>query len=192
VDLDVAIVAVGLARKEAFEFAFGSFAAQRRKCRLGILDDAFVVLGLTQLDKLDRIAVVLLDTLIAFDQVFESGSLAGNLLRFFRIVPEVRVLDFFVQFGKAPVRDIPVKDASVAGKAISGCRRRPLGFPRALLFLSILVEPACTRGRLPGLIAAAAAREPRTFARYTLQALVAILLGTRPRLVGKPDRRLAA
>jgi hypothetical protein len=134
VDFEIAVVAVGLAREQAFELALGSLVAQFFERRLGFLDDALVAFGLAQLDELDRVAIILLDALVAADQVLEAGALAGYFLRRLGIIPESRVFDLGVQFGKAPVRDIPVKDASAARRAIFGCRRRWPGFPRASVF----------------------------------------------------------
>jgi hypothetical protein len=123
-DLEIAVVAVGLARQQAFELALRRFVAQLFERALGFLDDAVIVLGFAQLDELDRVVVVLFDALIAADQMFEAGALTRDFLRLFGIVPESRVLDLGAQLGKAPVRDIPVKDASAAGRATFGCRRR--------------------------------------------------------------------
>jgi hypothetical protein len=116
---EVAIVAVGLAGEEAFELALGRLGAQLVERRLGLLDDGLVALRIAELDQLDRVLVVLFDALVAVDQMVEPGALTGDFLRFLGIVPEGRVLDLLVQFGEAPVRDIPVKDASAATRATS-------------------------------------------------------------------------
>jgi hypothetical protein len=134
-DFEIAVVGVGLAGKQALEFALGGLVAQRSESRFGFLDDTLIVLSLAEFNELDRVGVVLLDALIAADQIIEPGALANQLLRSFGIVPELGVLDLVVQFGETPCRDIPVKDASGAGRATSGCRRRPPGFPRACLLL---------------------------------------------------------
>jgi hypothetical protein len=131
VDFEIAVIAVGLARQQAFELALGGFRPQFVERGLGFRDDALVALGLAQFDELDRVAVVLLDALIPADQIFQPAALARDLLRRLGVVPEIGRLDLFVQLGETAVRDIPVKDASAAGRAISGCRRRWPGFPRA-------------------------------------------------------------
>jgi len=135
-DFEIAIIAVGLAREQAFELALGGLVAQLFERRLGFLDDALVTLGLAQLDELDRVLILLLDALVAIDQMFEAGALTRDFLRLVGVVPEVRVFDLGVQLGKAPVCDIPVKDASAARRATVGCRRRWPGFPRAFVCLS--------------------------------------------------------
>jgi hypothetical protein len=114
VDFEIAVIAVGLPRQQAFELALGGFGAQLVECRLGLLDDALVALGLAQLDELDGVGVFLLDALVAVDQVFQAAALTGDLLRRFGVVPEIGRFDLFVQLGETPVGDIPVKDASAA------------------------------------------------------------------------------
>jgi hypothetical protein len=111
-DFEITVIAVGLARQQAFQFALGGFGAQLVERGLGVRDDAVVALCLAQLDKLDRVGVVLLDPLVAVDQVLQPAAFAGDLLGRFGIVPEIGRLNLFVQFREAPVRDIPVKDAS--------------------------------------------------------------------------------
>jgi hypothetical protein len=113
-DFEIAVVAVRFPREQAFELAFGGFGAQLVERRLGFLDDALVAFGLAQFDELDSVGVVLLDALVAVDQVFQAAALTGDLLRGFGVVPEIGRLDLFIQFGETPVGDIPVKDASAA------------------------------------------------------------------------------
>ena len=128
---EVAIVGVGLARQQAFELALGGLGAQFFEASLGFGDDAAVALGLAQFDQLDRVPVVLLDALVAADQMVEPVALADQLLRRFGVVPELRVFGLPVQLTEATARGIPVKDASAAARAISGCRRPAIGSPRA-------------------------------------------------------------
>jgi hypothetical protein len=119
VDLEIAIVAVGLAGEEAFELALRGFGAQSVERRLSFLDDAVIALGLAQFDELDRVGVILLDAFVAADEVVEPAALAGELLRRLRIIPECGVFSLRVQLGEAACRDIPVKDASAARRATS-------------------------------------------------------------------------
>jgi hypothetical protein len=139
VDLEVAIVGVGLAGEQAFEFALRGLRMELFERRLGLLDDTVVALGLGQLDELDRVLVALLDAPIAANQVFEPVALADQLLRRRRIVPELGILGPAGQLVKPSGRDIPVKDASAAGRAISRCRRSESGFPHASLIPSIFL-----------------------------------------------------
>jgi len=147
-DLEVAVVGVGLAREQAFKFALRRFGAQLFQRRLGVLDDAVVALGLTQLDELDRVLVVPLDAPVAADQMVEPVALADQLLRRVGVVPKVRVFGLLGQLVEAPRRDIPVKDASAAGRAISRSRRSTPGFPRAWSASSFLVQTAGPGGGL--------------------------------------------
>jgi hypothetical protein len=68
--------------------------------------------------------------------MFEAGALTRDFLRLIGVVPEVSVFDLGIQLGKAPVCDIPVKDASAARTATFGFRRRWPEFPRAFVCLS--------------------------------------------------------
>ena len=113
-NFEIAVVAVGLARQQAFELALCGLGAQLVERRLGVLDDALVALGVAQLDELDGVGIVLFDPLVAVDQVFQAAALTRDLLRRLGIVPEIGRFDLFVQFSEAAVGDIPVKDASAA------------------------------------------------------------------------------
>ena len=112
---------------------------ERFERRLGFLDDPVVAFGLGQLDELDRVLVTLLDAFVAADQVVEPVARADQLLRCLGIVPELRVLGPAVQLVEPGGRDIPVKDASAAKRAISRCPRLGPGFPRACLIPSIFL-----------------------------------------------------
>jgi hypothetical protein len=113
-DFEIAVVAVGLARQEAFELAPRGFGAQLFECGLGLGDDTLVALGLTQFYELECLCNLALNAAIARYRVVEPRALAQQLLRGTRIVPQPRVFDLAVQFGEAPGRGIPVKDASSA------------------------------------------------------------------------------
>jgi hypothetical protein len=60
--------------------------------RLGFLDDRVIALGLGELDQLGRVLVTLLDALVAADQVVKPIARADQLLRCFRIVPELGIV----------------------------------------------------------------------------------------------------
>jgi hypothetical protein len=60
--------------------------------RLGFLDDRVIALGLGELDQLGRVLVALLDALVAADQVVKPIACADQLLRCFRIVPELGIV----------------------------------------------------------------------------------------------------
>jgi hypothetical protein len=52
-DFEIAVVAVSLARQQAFELAPSGFGAQLFECGLGLDDDTLVTLGLTQFYELE-------------------------------------------------------------------------------------------------------------------------------------------
>ena len=75
-DLEIAIVGVGLAREKALELSSRCLGAQPRECRLGLDDDAGLALGLAQLDQLERVGDLALDPPVAADRLVEPGALA--------------------------------------------------------------------------------------------------------------------
>ena len=91
-DFEIAIVAVGLAREQAFEFAAGRVGAQSFKHGLGLGDDRGLAFGLAQLDQLDRLVDLARDAPVIADRLIEPGALAQQLLRRGGIVPQARVL----------------------------------------------------------------------------------------------------
>jgi len=130
-DLEVAIVAVGLAREQAFELALSNLLLQLLQCGLGLGDDARIALGLAQLDEPQLILELALDAAVAGDGVLELGALAQDGLRLGGLVPEIGVLGLGVQLIEPADCMIPVKDASSAGRAIPGSLRPPLALPHA-------------------------------------------------------------
>jgi hypothetical protein len=118
-DLEIAVVGVGLARQQAFELAPRRLGAQSLERRLSLGDDAGFALGFAELDQLDRLVDLALDPPVAADRLVEPGALAQQLLRARRVVPQVRILGLLVQLGEAPGRRLPVKDASSAAPATS-------------------------------------------------------------------------
>ena len=118
-DFEIAVIGVGLACQQAFEFASGCFGPQLVERRLGLGDDRVLAFALAQLDQLARFVDLALDAPVATDRLVEPGTLAQQFLGCLRVVPEVRVLGLRVQLGKAPGRGVPVKDASSAAPATS-------------------------------------------------------------------------
>jgi hypothetical protein len=118
-DLEIAIVGVGLARQQAFELAPRRLGTQSPERRLGLGDDAGFALGFAELDQLDRFADLALDPPVAGDRLVEPGALAQQLLRPFGIVPQAWILGLRVQLGETSGRGLPVKDASSAGPTTS-------------------------------------------------------------------------
>jgi hypothetical protein len=115
--LEIAVVAVGLTRQQAFELASCRLGAQALERQLCLGHDTEIALRLTQLDQLARLFDLALDPPIAADRLVEPGALAQQFLRARRIVPQARILGLRVQLGEAPGRGLPVKDASSAAPA---------------------------------------------------------------------------
>jgi len=111
---EIAVVGVRFAGKKALQFAPRSLCAQLFQGRLRVGDDGSLALGLTQLDQLDGFGDLPLDPPVAADRLVEAGTLAQQLLRACRIVPQVRILGLRIQLGEAVICRLPVKDASSA------------------------------------------------------------------------------
>jgi hypothetical protein len=99
VHLEIGVVAVGLAREQAFELALASFLAEPLQRRLGVGDHYLVVLRLGELDQAKRVVELALDLAIALDAALEAGALAQQRLRRRGLLPEVRVLDEGIELG---------------------------------------------------------------------------------------------
>jgi hypothetical protein len=118
-DLEIAVVAVGLARQQALELALLRLVAQLFEAPLGLGDDLLVALAVAELDQLQRFIDLALDAAVALDRALQLGALAQDLLRGPAVVPQFRVLGLAVQFFEAGICGIPVKDASSAAPATS-------------------------------------------------------------------------
>jgi hypothetical protein len=116
-NLEIAVIGIGLARQQALELASGRFGPQPLERRLGLGDNRVLALALAQLNQLVRLVDLALDPPVAADGLVEPGALAQQFLGCLRVGPEVRVFRLRVQFGKAPGRGVPVKDASSAARA---------------------------------------------------------------------------
>jgi hypothetical protein len=86
-NLEIAVVAVGLARQQAFELAPRRRGAQPFECRLGLGDDDDLAFRLTERDQLDRLAELALDLPATVDRLLQPGPLPQQLLCRRRIVP---------------------------------------------------------------------------------------------------------
>ena len=113
-DLEIAVVGIGLARQQAFELAPGRLGAQPFERRLGLRDDARFALGFAELDQLERLVDLALDPQVAADRLIEAGALSQQLLRARGILPQAGVLGLRIQLGETAGRGLPVKDASSA------------------------------------------------------------------------------
>jgi hypothetical protein len=92
VDFQIAIVAVGLTRQQAFELAPCRLGAQLSERGLGLGDDLRLALGFAERNQLERVVDLALDAPVAGDGLVEPGAFTQQLLRSGRVVPKARVL----------------------------------------------------------------------------------------------------
>jgi hypothetical protein len=130
-DLQIAVIAVGLAGEQALELALGDLDAQGLELRLGFGDDPGIALRLAELDEAELILELALDQPIAVDRAVELVALAQQRLRRRWLLPQVGVFRVGVQLIEAARCIVPVKDASSAGPARRVPPRPPLKFQRA-------------------------------------------------------------
>jgi hypothetical protein len=112
--LDIAVVGVGLARKQRSELAPFALRFERPERCYSLGFDRLVAFGLGKVDQGRRIVEVALDFLERAQPVFQHRALAHQLFGEFGIGPEIGVFGLGVQFGQTPRRRIDVKDASSA------------------------------------------------------------------------------
>jgi hypothetical protein len=86
-DFEIAIVAVGLARQQAFELSPGCLGAELSERGLGLGDDLRLALGLAKLDQFKGVVDLALDPPIAADCLVQPGALAQQLLRRGWVIP---------------------------------------------------------------------------------------------------------
>jgi hypothetical protein len=130
-NLEVAIVGVGLAREQALELALGDLGTQRLELGFGFGDDAGIALRLAELDELELLVELARDLTIAADRAIELVALAQQRLCRRRLLPEIRIFGLGVQLIETTRCVVPVKDASSAGRARRGSPRPLLEFQRA-------------------------------------------------------------
>ena len=111
---EIAIVAVGFARQQRFQFAARDFDFELAQARFRFGDGFGVVLALAKLDQSDLIVELLLDPGERGDLLVERGALLHQPACPLRIVPQIGVFGLPVQFGQSRARFVEVKDASSA------------------------------------------------------------------------------
>ena len=115
-DLDEGVEMVGFAGEHGLDLAAFGLGMERAQRRFGVGDDRLVVFRLAQFDQPDLVGKFTLEMFDRGDLAVQMLALAHQLLRLLRHVPEVGLLGRRVQFGKAGLGAIPVKDASSAGR----------------------------------------------------------------------------
>ena len=112
----VAIVDVGLAGKQRFEFAARHFGLQRPQSRFGFAHHLPIVLRLAEFDHRHLIVEFLRDARERAELVVERGALLHDAARALRIVPQIGVFGLAVQLGQPRARLVDIKDASSAAR----------------------------------------------------------------------------
>ena len=123
-DLDVCVVAVGLAREQRLDLLATRIRRQLAQRGLAFLDGGLVFFSFAEFDQRDRIVEIALELLKGRDGSVQRLALAHHLLRGLRVVPELGIFSALVELGQAFLRGIPVKDASAAASGTGGRRRR--------------------------------------------------------------------
>ena len=113
---EIGIEPVGLARQQRFQLAARDFLLQGLQRVLGLGHDAFIVLGLAELDHLDIVVELALDLADALERILQRGALLHQLLGLLGIVPEIGIFGELVQLGEASRGCLDVKDASSAAR----------------------------------------------------------------------------
>jgi len=112
IDLDVAVVAVGLARQQGLELGPPGHLLQPPQLLAGVVQGGLVALHVGQFGVLQGVLELALQGLHRLDRIGQAGALAHDRLGVVRPIPQGRVLDPGVQFVEFTERGLPVKDAS--------------------------------------------------------------------------------
>lgn len=116
VQLDIAIVAIGLTGQQAFDLAAFRFIGGGARGTGSLGQHLGVAVGLGHGDQFQRVGDLGLQLADAFHRRGDLVAFPHQLLRRGGVVPQRRVLGAVVQFGEAGFGDIPVKDASSAAR----------------------------------------------------------------------------
>ncbi len=95
-DLEVAVIAVGFARQQAFELSSCCLCMQLLERRLGLGNNCRLAFGLTQLDQLQRFLDFTLDPPAAGDRLIQPSTLTQQFLSTYRVVPQARIFGLCV------------------------------------------------------------------------------------------------
>ena len=115
-DFEIGVVGVGLAREQRFDLPALRLSLEGLQqgeplflgCRIGF--------GFAELDEGHRVFELAFETGEGNEPLLQLGAFAHYFLRGLRVVPEIWVLGFRIEFGEASRRSFDVKDASSAGQ----------------------------------------------------------------------------
>ena len=113
-DFEIGVVGVGFARQQRFELAPRGLGLERLEHRLGLGDDALILLGIAELDHGDLVVEIALDPADGVELIVERVALLHHALGAGGVVPERRIFGLRVQLGEARLGFVEVKDASSA------------------------------------------------------------------------------
>ena len=97
--LEISVVAVGFAGKQALELALARLLAKPLQRGLCLGKDRLIALGLGELNQLQRILELALDLAVTIDAALEARALAQQRLGSRGLFPQVRVLDERIELG---------------------------------------------------------------------------------------------
>ena len=117
VNFDIGVVAIGLARKQAFHFHPLGLFIQFSEYRFGLDDHALVALCLGHFQQLKGIGQLACQAAADRENIIKPGSFFQELLGARRVVPEAGIFGPGVQDFKPGFGLVPVKDTSSAVRA---------------------------------------------------------------------------
>jgi hypothetical protein len=119
VNLDVAIIRIGLATQQRLKLHAPNFGHQFLKLGLAFGAGGLVTFRLGHFVQLDTIRKRLGDAAKPGDEIIDPRALAHDFLRGFGVIPKLRVLGLRIQRIGLTQQIIPVKGTSRAGFAMT-------------------------------------------------------------------------
>ena len=113
-DLQIAVIGIGLAGEQRFELAPRHLGLERAQRLLGVVDHRLILLGFAKLDHADIVLKVALDPPDGAELILEVGALLHQALSALIVVPEIGIFGEGVQLLEPPACLVEVKDASSA------------------------------------------------------------------------------
>ena len=90
-DFDVAVIAIGFACEERFDFGLARFFARGFERGFSFADNIGVAFGFAHLDQFDIVVERGFEAKIGIDRIFKTRALAHQVLRLGGVVPEIGV-----------------------------------------------------------------------------------------------------
>ena len=113
-DFEIGVVGVGFAREQRLELAPRGLGLERLEHRLGLGDDALILLGLAELDHGDLVVEIALDPADGVELIVERVALLHHALGAGGVVPETSGLRPARSARRGAPWLVEVKDASSA------------------------------------------------------------------------------